>query len=145
MNAFINSLFTLLFGWIRSLIQSLWNSIFSGAYHGFFSWLGDAWPWVVIVLCVGCTVLDYLVWLVRWRPYILWRQKLRSLWRRVAGKNTPAEQPVPETVPQYPADVPYQEPAVSDVEVPSEAHESYRYFPPETQPAPVQRHRRSQR
>jgi hypothetical protein len=73
MNTFANSLFTVLFGWARGLIQQVWYAAVSGRLSGFFTWLGDHWVWVVLGLILGCTVMDYLIWLIRWRPYLLWR------------------------------------------------------------------------
>ena len=123
MNAFIKSLFTVLFGWIKSVIQGMWDTVFSGTYHGFFVWLSHAWPYLVVLLCILCTLVDYAVWLVRWRPYVMWKQRLRRLFRK--GHDAPA------------AEEPAQAPAA-----PPLTGQPYRYFPPEQ---PVQRHRRSQR
>ena len=86
MNSFANSLFSLLFGWARTLIQQVWTSAAYGQYNGFFVWLGDHWMWLALVLCIGCTVMDFLIWLVRWRPYLAWRSALRRLARRLRGE-----------------------------------------------------------
>ena len=80
MNTFANSLFSVLFGWARGLIRQVWNAALSGQFSGFLTWLGDHWLWVVLGLILGCTVMDYLIWLIRWRPYLLWR----SFFRRVS-------------------------------------------------------------
>lgn len=86
MNAFANTLFTMLFGWIRAGVQSVWNSVTQGRFLGFFTWLGDHWFPVLLFLCAVCTVLDYLIWLVRWRPYLVWKTKLRRFFSRLRGK-----------------------------------------------------------
>jgi len=88
MNSFANSLFSLLFGWARALIQQVWNSAVSGQYNGFFVWLGNHWVWLVLIICLACTAMDFLIWLVRWRPYLVWRSALRRLGRRIQGKRT---------------------------------------------------------
>lgn len=80
MNTFANSLFTMLFSWAKGLIQHAWNDTVSGQFSSFFIWLGDHWVWVALGLIIGCTVMDYLIWLIRWRPYLLWR----AFFRRVA-------------------------------------------------------------
>ena len=85
MNTFANSLFSLLFGWARNLIRRVWTGVSSGAYGGFFTWLGDHWMWLVLVLCAAGTVLDFMVWLIRWRPYLVWRTNIRNLKRRLRG------------------------------------------------------------
>ena len=81
MNTFANSLFSVLFGWARGLIQRVWNDAASGQLSGFLTWLGDHWLWVALGLAVGCTVMDYLIWLIRWRPYLLWRSFFRRFSR----------------------------------------------------------------
>ena len=48
MNSFANSLFSLLFGWARTLIQHIWTAAISGRYGGFFTWLGDHWVWLAL-------------------------------------------------------------------------------------------------
>lgn len=87
MNAFANTLFTLLFGWIRAGVQAIWSSVTQGRLSAFFTWLGDHWFIVLLILCAVCTVLDYLVWLVRWRPYLVWRTKMRRLFSALRGEN----------------------------------------------------------
>jgi len=87
MNSFANSLFALFFGWARTLIQQIWTSAAAGRYSGFLAWLGDHWLWLAAVLCVVCTVLDFVIWMIRWRPYLLWRTSLRRLLRRINPKN----------------------------------------------------------
>lgn len=86
MNSFANSTFTLLFGWARSLIQRVWTSAVTGQYSGFFTWLGDHWLWVVLFLCLGCTAMDFLIWLIRWRPYLVWRTRMRQWGRWLRGQ-----------------------------------------------------------
>lgn len=93
MNAFANSLFSLLFGWLRTLVQGIWNAVTSGSLSGFFTWLGDHWLWVMLVLGLGATVLDMIIWLFRWRPYLVWKTKLRRLIRFFRyGKQEPPRQ-----------------------------------------------------
>lgn len=87
MNTFANTLFTMLFGWARGLIQQVWSAAASGRLSGFFTWLGDHWLWVALFLCAACTVVDFLVWLVRWQPYLVWRTKLRSVRRFFRGEH----------------------------------------------------------
>ena len=81
MNSFANSLFLLLFGGVRTLIQQIWDAVASGWYNGFLSWLGDHWMWLAAIICLACTVVDFAVWLIRWRPYLVWRTAFRKLGR----------------------------------------------------------------
>ncbi|NLD83458.1 MAG: hypothetical protein GX637_04765 [Clostridiales bacterium] len=86
MNTFSNSLFTFLFGWARSLIEGVWNAAAEGRLSAFFSWLGDHWLIVAAVLILLGTALDFLIWLIRWRPYLVWRSTLRRWGRRLRGE-----------------------------------------------------------
>lgn len=79
MNAFADTLLSLMFGWLRSMVEGIFSSASSGRFSSFFTWLGDHWFWLVAVLCIICLVLDYLIWFIRWRPYVIWRNKLRRL------------------------------------------------------------------
>ena len=88
MNSFANSLFSLLFGWARGLIQQVWVSAASGRYSGFFIWLGDHWVFLAVFLCLCGTVLDFTIWMVRWRPYLVWRTALHRVARRFQGDQT---------------------------------------------------------
>ena len=84
MNSFANTMFAMLFGGIRSLIQRVWTTAAEGRLGGFFTWLGDHWLWVALFLCIACTAADFLVWLIRWRPYLVWKtwaRKVRRLFR----------------------------------------------------------------
>lgn len=82
MNNLSNHVLAVLFSWMRTLIQGVWGTISSGAASGFWTWLGDHWLLLTVFLCLICVVLDYLVWLIRWKPYVLWKQKMLRLFRR---------------------------------------------------------------
>ena len=90
MNSFANSVFTALFGWARSLIQNLWTAATSGGLSGFFTWLGDHWLMAALILAIVGTVIDLVIWLIRWRPYLAWRTRLRRIFHK-AGAQTVGE------------------------------------------------------
>ena len=128
MNTFSNSLFTFFFGWARTLIESVWNAAAEGRFSGFLSWLGDHWAILAVLMCLGGTVLDFLIWFIRWRPYLAWRSALQRWGRRLRGEDIGSErrftkgyqegvdlgfapQPIQEAQPVYdPA--PYDAPAM---------------------------------
>lgn len=72
MNAFANWLFTLLLGWTGGLANRAWNAVVNSA-GGISDFFSRYWLLPVLVLIIGGTVLDYGVWFVRWRPYLVWR------------------------------------------------------------------------
>lgn len=90
MNNFADTLLKMLFGWMRSLMESVWSAFSSGQMRNTISWLGDHWLWLVVFLCIVCTVLDYFIWFIRWKPYVIWRNKLRRLF---GARTSPDEAP----------------------------------------------------
>ncbi len=88
MNRFANSLFTLLFGWARGVIQQVWVSSSSGHFSGLFVWLGKNWVWVALALALIGTAVDMLVWLFRWQPYRVWQTRARHLTRMFSSGKT---------------------------------------------------------
>lgn len=85
MNAFANTLFSLLLSWVKGLVQSVWG-IFSGGADGFFVWLGDHWLGLVVFICLLGAAADLMVWLLRWRPDLVWRTKVRRFRARLSGQ-----------------------------------------------------------
>ena len=75
---FINAML----GWIRGLAASIaagFQSTGGGASGGtaFLSWLNAHWLSLLVVLIAIGIVIDWLVWMLRWRPYWLWVGKRR--------------------------------------------------------------------
>lgn len=81
MNAFADSLFSLLFGWLRSLVQGIWGAATAGHFSGFFTWLGDHWLWLALIMALIATLIDFAIWMIRWRPYLVWKTRLRRMIR----------------------------------------------------------------
>lgn len=72
MNIIADRLFALLLGWTGSLFNGLWNLI-TNESAGISGFLQRFWlPMILVLLFVG-TAMDYIVWLIRWRPYFAWR------------------------------------------------------------------------
>lgn len=141
MNTFSNSLFTFFFGWARRLIESVWNAAAEGRLGGFFTWLGDHWLILALILVLGGTALDFLIWLIRWRPYLVWRSTLRRLGRRLRGEHVdsqrrfakgysdgvdlgaPVTPPEPEAAPQAAAPA-YYPPLMDEFSAPRQPQET---------------------
>ena len=81
MNAFADWLFSTLFGWMGSAANGAWNALVntSGGISSFFS---KYWLLFLLAVIFAGTLLDYAVWLVRWRPYLVWRSWLTRRLRR---------------------------------------------------------------
>lgn len=67
MNAFADWLFGIILGWTRGLANAGWNLVanHSGGVSGL---LGRIWLPLLIALVVIGSLLDYIVWFIRWRP-----------------------------------------------------------------------------
>lgn len=74
----------LMLGWIRQLasaIAGLFQS--NGSAHSsgnlLLGWFSDNWVALLIALIVIGVVVDWLVWMLRWRPYWAWFRKRRII------------------------------------------------------------------
>jgi len=87
--SFANSMFSVLFSWVRGSVSWLWTFCTSQENGGLLPWIGENWLALTAVLCVGCMAVDFIIHMLRWRPYKVWA----SFFRRLFGKNE--EEPAP--------------------------------------------------
>ena len=92
MNAFAEMLFSSLLGWLRGLTQGLWKLFSNGSAGGFLTWLGSHWLILIVILCAVGTLIDFLVWLRRWRPDIRWKRKAHLFMDRLKGREMRADE-----------------------------------------------------
>jgi hypothetical protein len=85
MRGFTQTLVNTLFGWIRILVEGIWDLLFSNETHQWLQWVADNWMTLVVFLCFCGVVLDYLVWFLRWRPYYVWASSMRRMRRFFGG------------------------------------------------------------
>ncbi len=86
MNAFADWLFSLLFGWMGGAANRAWNAI-ANAGGGLSSFFSKYWLILLLLAILIGTVMDYAVWLLRWKPYLVWRSWLaRAVHRRRAQR-----------------------------------------------------------
>nr|MBR4281272.1 hypothetical protein [Clostridia bacterium] len=93
MGQFANALFSVLLGWVQSAAAGLWGLITNAEISVWFRWVLENWLPVTLLLCIGGVVIDFVVYLVRWQPYRVWRGFLRRIRERDEAA-APAEQPV---------------------------------------------------
>lgn len=109
MNGFAKTVLSFLLSWIRALIQNLWSLISSEDGGNLYRFLADHWLALVIALCIGGMLVDLVVYFFRWRPYYVWRSRLRRM--RDEDEPDTTEEAVPsEPLWQEPA--PQPEPAI---------------------------------
>lgn len=67
-------------GWVRWIGNQATSAFQSGSGGGgFFPWFASNWLKILIVLVILGIVIDWVIWMVRWRPYWLWFRKKRVL------------------------------------------------------------------
>lgn len=79
MGSVVSALFSLLLGWIRGTAQWLWSIITSDSNGGLIGWMVRNWLPLVILLCIFGMVADFVVYLLRWQPYRVWKRCLAWL------------------------------------------------------------------
>lgn len=60
------------FRWFSDWVSSLFTSGGTAYIGGLFGWFAQNWLKLLVVLIVTGVVIDWIVWMVRWRPYWLW-------------------------------------------------------------------------
>jgi len=78
MGTLADSLFTVLMGWVRALVGSIW-ALFSSERTTVLEFLGQNWLLIALALIAAGLVIDWLIWLLRWQPYHLWAVRVRRL------------------------------------------------------------------
>lgn len=63
--------YTVLLGWMRALVDWFWALVSGRSGTDGWQWFLSNWKVWLIVLIVGGLVIDWLMWVVRWRPYRL--------------------------------------------------------------------------
>ena len=142
MNIIADRLFSLLLGWTRGLFNNLWNLVTNNS-SGITGFLERFWlPLILLFLLVG-TATDYIVWLIRWRPYYVWRSWFL---RRDRHKRMQATQAYMADLDEAPLDLGYYPGDASRFSPVDEANEAVHFppgdgfpYPPEEdyQPQPV--------
>lgn len=76
MGAFADSLFSVLMSWVRALVNSLW-ALLSSDRTTILEFLGRHWLAIVVILVAAGLVIDWIIWMIRWKPYAL-RGRMRK-------------------------------------------------------------------
>ncbi len=123
MRGFAQTLFNALLGWIRTLVEGVWDILFSSDAQQWLRWIGDNWMVLFVFLCLCGVALDYVVWFFRWRPYYVWGSSMRRLRRIFGGGKREHKEEVHQTR-TAPLQAPYPrerrrvEPVYRDLEAP---------------------------
>ena len=80
--------------WMRWVTGWFWGILNSGGMSGgFLNWFADNWLRIAILLIIAGVVVDWLVWMIRWRPHWLWFRKRQIIYEEVPvrKKSRPAK------------------------------------------------------
>lgn len=77
MGSFANSVFCIMLGWVRSVAETIWFGLTGAEQSDFWTWFGNNWLKIFIVLCLVGLVIDIIVYLNRWQPYKVWKSFIR--------------------------------------------------------------------
>lgn len=74
----------IMLSWMRWLTSWFWNILNAGGTSGgFLAWFSENWKSLTVFLIVVGLVVDWLVWMIRWRPYWLWLRKRQIIYEEV--------------------------------------------------------------
>ena len=74
-NQFAEKLVEVMLSWMRLVVNWFWAVFRTGAPSGLSKWFAGSWKGIVVTLILVGVVVDWLVWMIRWRPYWLWFRK----------------------------------------------------------------------
>lgn len=78
MGSFAKSLANLLFGWVSDVFSRIWSLFTTDSGTESIPWIGKQWILIVVVLCVLGLLIDFSVYLYRWKPYKVWASFFRN-------------------------------------------------------------------
>ena len=90
MGSLANTLFTIMLGWFQGLASGIWSAFTTEKGGSFLRFLGDHWIVIALILCAIGLAADFGVYLLRWRPFEVWKSFFR---RRKTGKENSPEEP----------------------------------------------------
>ena len=73
MGSFVNTLFRGMLGWLQGIVSAVWSAFTSDGGESFFSWIGKYWLPIAALLCIIGLISDLGVYIVRWKPYKVWK------------------------------------------------------------------------
>ena len=85
MEGFSVSIFKITLGWIADVVRQIWNIITDPSAGNLFTWIGNHWKPIVIILCAVGSIADLLIYLIRWRPIQVWKSYFRRK-KRQSGR-----------------------------------------------------------
>ncbi|MBR3504043.1 MAG: hypothetical protein IKO07_07340 [Clostridia bacterium] len=95
-STFTQKVMEILLSWMRLVTGWVWNFFQADMGGGFLNWFADNWVNIALTLIILGLVVDWLIWMIRWRPYWLWLRKRQIIYEEVdssRGKREARPQP----------------------------------------------------
>ena len=73
MGSLANTLFRIMLSWLQGVVSAVWSALTSEKGGSFLEWIGNNWIPIAAVLCIIGLVADLCVYLVRWKPFRVWK------------------------------------------------------------------------
>ncbi len=110
-NGFTQKLIEVLLSWIRLVTSWVWDFFQADMAGGFLNWFSDNWKNIALALIIVGLVVDWLIWMIRWRPYWLWLRKRQIIYEEVETPRKKRGERIdkPEPVRHMPRPVPQSE------------------------------------
>lgn len=84
MGGFANSVLQTMVGWVRTLVSLVWNYAADATGPSLLEWVSSHWISLAVGLCILGAVVDLVIYLIRWRPYLVWKSFFRR--KRARGR-----------------------------------------------------------
>ena len=73
MGSFANSLFKILLGWLQGIVSAVWTAFTNENGNLLFTLIGRNWILIAAILCLIGLVSDLFIYILRWKPFKVWR------------------------------------------------------------------------
>ena len=91
--------------WMRWLTSWFWNIANSGGTSdGFLGWFSDNWKSLAVFLIIAGFIVDWIIWMIRWRPYWIWTRKRQIIYEEIPERRKKKRRPASHVKPSAPAE-----------------------------------------
>ena len=91
MDSLANGLYKILLGWLQTVASAVWSAFTSENGNSFLNWIGRNWIVLAGVLCVIGLAADLCVYILRWKPFKVWKSFFAR--REQAAADTDEDRP----------------------------------------------------
>ena len=75
-----------LLSWMRLITGWVWDFFQADMSGGFLVWFDNHWKGLAVALVIIGVLIDWIIWMIRWRPYWVWFRKRQIVYENVEPK-----------------------------------------------------------